>query len=82
MRSAPREWLGLELEVTDPAAEHTRLAALGIRVSDVYTTDGGSTAVVVTAPDGQKFRIGTRWDLPGRDADLSCGPEPKERELS
>jgi hypothetical protein len=74
------EWLGLELEVADPAAEHARLKSRGIAVSDLYDTDGGSRAFVVTAPNGQKFRMGTRWPLPVRDADLS-GHSPKERDL-
>jgi hypothetical protein len=81
-RSSDRpEWLGLELEVSDPVSEHDRLEALGIAVSDVYTTDGGSAAFVVTAANGQKLRIGTRWDLPVQNADLSGGPGPKERGL-
>ena len=60
-RSAQQsEWLGLELQVAEPVAEHARLASLGIVVSDVYDTDGGSRAFVITAPNGQRFRVGTR----------------------
>jgi hypothetical protein len=75
------EWLGLELEVADPVSEHTRLKSLGVSVSDVYETDGGSRAFIVTAPNGQKFRMGTRWPLPVRNADHT-GRAPKERDLS
>jgi hypothetical protein len=75
------EWLGLELEVAEPVSEHARLASLGIVVSDLYDTDGGSRAFVVTAPSGQKFRIGTRWPLPLRSTD-HAGRAPKERDLS
>jgi hypothetical protein len=75
------EWLGLELEVAEPVSEHARLASLGVVVSDVYDTDGGSRAFVVTAPSGERFRIGTRWPLPVRNADHS-GRAPKERDLS
>jgi hypothetical protein len=81
-RTAQRpEWLGIELQVADPLSEHARLKALGIVVSDVYDTDGGSHALVVTAPNGQKLRVGTRWPLPSRNADHS-GRAPKERDLS
>jgi hypothetical protein len=78
---ATHEWLGLELEVVDPSSEQARLKSLGIAVSDVYETDGGSRAFVVTTPSGPKFRIGSRWPLPIRDADHS-GRVPKERDLS
>lgn len=75
------DWLGLELEVVDATSEHARLKSLGIAVSDVYETDGGSHAFVVTTPRGQKFRIGSRWPLPTRSADHR-GRVPKERDLS
>ena len=76
----PPAWLGLELHVDDPVAEHDRLASGGVAVSDVYDTDGGSRAFVVTAPNGQQFRVGTRWPLPVVDADHT-GRAPKERDL-
>ena len=85
--SAPRrssertEWLGLELHTDDPDRERARLRALSVPVSEVYDTDGGSRACVVTSPEGQKFQLGTRWPLPTEDADLSKTP-PRERTLS
>jgi catechol 2,3-dioxygenase-like lactoylglutathione lyase family enzyme len=83
--SAPRrtqaaEWLGVELLTADPQRERQRLSASGLTVSEVYDTDGGSRACVVTTPEGQKFRIGTRWPLPTMDADRS-GQAPRERTL-
>jgi hypothetical protein len=80
-RSAQQpEWLNIELQVADPVSEHARLTSLGLLVSDVYDTDGGSRAFVVTAATGQKFRVGIRWPLPVRNADHS-GQPPKERDL-
>ena len=80
-REGRAEWLGLEFETGDPQSTHARLAALGVAVSEVYDTDGGSRAIVVTTPSGQKFRMGTRWPLPAIDADFSR-TTPKERGLS
>jgi hypothetical protein len=74
------EWLGIELFAVDPEAERERLRDSGIRVSEMYETDGGSNAFVVTSSEGQKFRIGTRWMLPTFDRDVTEGP--KERRLS
>jgi hypothetical protein len=74
------EWLGIELFAVDPKVERERLRGSGICVSEMYDTDGGSNAFVVTSPEGQKFRIGTRWPLPTNDREVTEGP--KERRLS
>ena len=74
------EWLGIELFAADPEAERERLRDSGLRVSEMYETDGGSNAFVVTSPEGQKFRIGTRWLLPAIERDVMEGP--KERRMS
>jgi hypothetical protein len=77
-RAGPSEWLGVELFADDPNRERERLLESDVSVSEVYETDGGSRAIVVTSPDGEKFRVGTRWLLPTNDTDLS-GSEPRER---
>jgi hypothetical protein len=67
-------WLGIELFAADPEAERERLRDSGLRVSEMYKTDGRSDAFVVTTPEGQKFRIGSRWQLPTIDRHVTAGP--------
>ena len=81
-KAPPAEWLGIELFTDDPDAERKRLDASGVPVSAVYDTDGGSRAFVVTGPEGQKFRVGTRWPLPTTDRDLTGASGPRERDVS
>jgi hypothetical protein len=71
--------LGIELFAVDPESERERLRDSGIRVSEMYETNGGSNAFVVTSPERQKFRIGTRWMLPTIDRDVTEGLKEQRR---
>lgn len=59
-----RPHLFVEWEIDGPDAECARLRAAGVKLAqDVHLTPGGSRAFHVEDPDGNRWRVGTRWPL-------------------